>query len=44
MGISPETGRPEHHEYRWLNFDDADDICSPRVRHVVRWARQVIGT
>jgi 8-oxo-dGTP pyrophosphatase MutT (NUDIX family) len=44
MGISPETGRPEHHEYRWLNFDDADDICSPRVRHVVRWARLVMGT
>jgi 8-oxo-dGTP pyrophosphatase MutT (NUDIX family) len=44
MGISPETGRPEHHEYRWLDFDAAYDICAPRVRHVVQWARQVIGT
>jgi 8-oxo-dGTP pyrophosphatase MutT (NUDIX family) len=43
MGISPETGRPEHHEYRWMAFDDAYDICAPRVRHVVQWARQVIG-
>ncbi|MCB1844221.1 MAG: NUDIX domain-containing protein, partial [Halioglobus sp.] len=21
MGISPQTGRPEHHEYRWVSFD-----------------------
>ena len=44
MGISPETGAPEHHEYRWFDFDEAYDIASPRVRQVVVWARQVIGT
>lgn len=44
MGISPETGKPEHHEARWMSFDDAYDITSPRVREVVRWARNVIGT
>jgi 8-oxo-dGTP pyrophosphatase MutT (NUDIX family) len=43
MGISPETGRPEHHEFRWLDFDAAYDISSPRVRDVVKWARQVVG-
>lgn len=44
MGIAPDLGRPEHHEYRWLTFDEAYDISAPRVREVVRWARQVIGT
>lgn len=44
LGISPDLGRPEHHEYRWLDFDDAYDISSPRVRPVVQWARQIIGT
>ncbi len=44
MGISPELGRPEHHEYRWVSFDEAYDLASPRVREVVRWSRQVIGT
>lgn len=44
MGISPELGRPEHHEYRWMHFDAAYDITSPRVGLVVQWARQVIGT
>jgi 8-oxo-dGTP pyrophosphatase MutT (NUDIX family) len=44
MGISEALGRPEHHEYRWMDFDRAYDIASPRVRLVVQWARQVIGT
>ena len=44
MGISPELGRPEHHEYQWMDFDRAYDLSSPRVRMVVKWARQVIGT
>ena len=43
MGISPELGRPEHHEYQWMDFDKAYDISAPRVREVVQWARQVIG-
>lgn len=43
MGISPVLGRPEHHEYRWVTFDQAYDLSSPRVRQVVQWARQVVG-
>lgn len=44
MGIAPELGRPEHHEFRWVNFDEAYDLSAPRVRIVVQWARQIIGT
>jgi 8-oxo-dGTP pyrophosphatase MutT (NUDIX family) len=44
LGPSPETGEPEHHEWRWVSFDEAYDLASPRVRQVVRWARQIIGT
>ena len=44
MGPSPETGEPEHHEWRWVSFDEAYDLASPRVRSVVQWARQIIGT
>lgn len=43
MGISPETGEPEHHEWRWVSFDEAYDLGSPRVREIVQWARQYIG-
>lgn len=44
MGISPETGEPEHHEWKWVSFDEAYDLGSPRVRQIVQWARQIIGT
>lgn len=43
LGPSPETGEPEHHEWRWVTFDEAYDLGSPRVRQTVQWARQVIG-
>lgn len=43
MGIAEDTGQPEHHEYRWMDFDAAYDLSAPRVRQVVVWARQVIG-
>ena len=43
MGVSPDLGRPEHHEYRWMSFDAAYDLSSPRVRQVVQWARQIVG-
>lgn len=44
LGPSPETGKPEHHEWRWVSFDEAYDLASPRVRAVVTWARQIIGS
>ena len=43
MGISPETGQPEHHEWRWVSFDEAYDLGAPRVKSIVQWARQIIG-
>ena len=43
LGPSPETGEPEHHEWRWVSFDEAHDLTAPRVREVVRWARQIVG-
>jgi len=43
MGIAPELGRPEHHDFRWIDFNEAYDLAAPRVRLVVQWARQIIG-
>ena len=43
MGISPKTGAPEHAEWRWVSFDEAFDLGSPRVREIVKWARQIVG-
>ncbi|MBI3898768.1 MAG: NUDIX domain-containing protein [Gammaproteobacteria bacterium] len=43
LGISPELGRPEHQEYRWVNYDTARELVGPRVRAVLDWAHRLIG-
>ena len=43
MGISPELGRPEHHEFRWMDYDTAYRLSSPRVRRVLSWSRRQMG-
>ena len=42
LGISPELGRPEHHEYRWLEFDEALALLNERVAEVLRWAHRIV--
>lgn len=39
---SPDTGRPEHSEYRWLSFAQAKRLSSPRVAAVVDWAQALV--
>jgi 8-oxo-dGTP pyrophosphatase MutT (NUDIX family) len=42
LPVSPELGRPEHHEYRWVSFDEAEDLLPPRLAVVLEWARKTI--
>ena len=42
LPISEELGRPEHHEWRWVNFDEAEDLLPPRLAIVLDWARRVL--
>ena len=43
LPINPELGRPEHHEFRWLEFDGAARLLPPRLQLVLRWAQTVVG-
>jgi 8-oxo-dGTP pyrophosphatase MutT (NUDIX family) len=43
LPISPELGRPEHHEYRWVSFEEAEDLLPPRLAVVLDWARSTLG-
>ena len=43
LPFNPEIGRPEHSEYRWVDYDDAVELVSPRVRPVLKWAAQTLG-
>ncbi|HJT61564.1 MAG TPA: NUDIX domain-containing protein [Burkholderiales bacterium] len=42
LPVSPELGRPEHHEYRWISFDEAEDLLPPRLATVLEWAKKTI--
>jgi bis(5'-nucleosidyl)-tetraphosphatase len=43
LPVNPALGFPEHHEARWVEFDVALQMVSPRLSPVVRWARDVIN-
>ena len=43
LPINPMIGRAEHSEYRWVDFDAALELVSPRVKPVVRWAAQALA-
>jgi 8-oxo-dGTP pyrophosphatase MutT (NUDIX family) len=35
---NPENGIIEHHEYRWLTYDKAQDLLNPRLKIILKWA------
>jgi 8-oxo-dGTP pyrophosphatase MutT (NUDIX family) len=43
LPINPLIGRAEHSEYRWVDFDEALELVSPRVKPVIRWAAQALA-
>ena len=42
LPVNAELGTPEHHEWRWVTYDEAQDLVSPRVAPVLEWARAVV--
>jgi 8-oxo-dGTP pyrophosphatase MutT (NUDIX family) len=43
LPISPELGRPEHHEGRWVDLAEAQRLLPPRLQPVLAWARQILN-
>jgi 8-oxo-dGTP pyrophosphatase MutT (NUDIX family) len=43
LPINPELGFPEHQEARWVAFDTALSMVSPRLKPVMHWAGTTIG-
>jgi 8-oxo-dGTP pyrophosphatase MutT (NUDIX family) len=38
LPVSPELGRPEHDEYRWVSFEEARALLPPRLVRILEWA------
>jgi 8-oxo-dGTP pyrophosphatase MutT (NUDIX family) len=43
LPVSKELGRPEHHEYRWVTYEQAEELLPPRLAIVLDWARRTIA-
>jgi bis(5'-nucleosidyl)-tetraphosphatase len=43
LPVSPELGRPEHDEFRWVSFEEARRLVVPRVRRIAEWAASAVG-
>ena len=43
LPISPELGRPEHHEYRWASYQEGRGLLVPRVTRILDWAHALIS-
>jgi 8-oxo-dGTP pyrophosphatase MutT (NUDIX family) len=42
LPINPELGKPEHHEWRWFGWEEAEERVVDRLWEVLRWAQQRI--
>jgi len=38
LPVNPALGRPEHHEYRWVDLTEAFELSAPRLKAVIAWA------
>lgn len=43
LPVSPELGRPEHHEFRWLDHAAARALLVPRLQRVLDWAAGIVN-
>jgi 8-oxo-dGTP pyrophosphatase MutT (NUDIX family) len=43
LPVSTALGRPEHHEFRWVSFEEAEALLAPRLTVVLEWARNTLA-
>ncbi len=43
LPVSPELGRPEHDEWRWVDRETALALVATRLQPIVRWAAGAVG-
>lgn len=42
LPIAHELGRPAHDEWRWVTFDEAEEVLPPRLAAVLEWTRSTL--
>lgn len=44
LPISPALGRPEHHAFRWVAYDEGLNLLVPRLQAILAWAHTTLDT
>lgn len=44
LAENPELGHPEHHEYRWLTYEEARTLVVDRLKPILDWAKGLAGS
>jgi bis(5'-nucleosidyl)-tetraphosphatase len=39
LPVSEELGKPEHDEYRWVTFEEAQALLPQRLSRILEWAK-----
>jgi len=42
LPVSEALGRPEHHEWRWVSAEEAEDLLPPRLAPILDWLRDTL--
>lgn len=42
LPIAHELGRPAYDEWRWVTFDEAEEVLPPRLTAVLEWVRSTL--
>lgn len=40
LPVNPELGQPEHHEFRWVNYEEARRLLPHRLQPILEWAHE----
>ena len=43
LPISTALRRPEHHEFRWVSLDEAEELLPPRLTVILDWVKQTLA-
>ena len=43
LPVSAELGRPEHDEWRWVDFTEAAALLPPRLQPILEWAKKTLA-
>lgn len=43
LPVNPELGHPEHHEYRWISYEEARELVADRVKPILDWAHSLVA-